>query len=72
MLARMRLVAFLAAMLTISSALGQSRVQAVEAPLRVSLCEVKGHPEEFLHKLVEFAATASHGSYTTSTSASRS
>ena len=29
--------------------------------MQVSLCEVKAHPENFLHKLVEFTATASHG-----------
>ena len=39
-----------------------SRVgQSPEKPLAVSLCEVKAHPESFLHKLIEFTATASHG-----------
>lgn len=41
------------------SALG--RAQDPEAPLTVSLCEIKAHPEKFLHRLVEFTATASHG-----------
>lgn len=39
----------------------QSQGQNPEAPLRVSLCDIKAHPENFLHKLVEFTATASHG-----------
>jgi hypothetical protein len=38
-----------------------AHAQHSEAPLRVSLCEVKAHPENFLHRLVEFNAIASHG-----------
>jgi hypothetical protein len=47
--------------LAIGLAPTQSWAQRPEAPLRVSLCEVKAHPENFFHKLVEFTATASHG-----------
>lgn len=39
----------------------QGAAQRPEEALRVSLCEIKAHPENFLHKLVEFTATASHG-----------
>jgi len=45
-------------MLAMASATAQSRAQSSEAPLQVSLCEIKAHPENFL---VEFTATASHG-----------
>jgi hypothetical protein len=34
---------------------------ASEAPIKTTLCEIKQHPEKFLHKLVEFTAIASHG-----------
>lgn len=57
----MRMISVLAGMLVIGLASAQSRAQQPEVPLRVSLCEVKAHPENFLHKLVEFTATASHG-----------
>jgi hypothetical protein len=57
----MRLVIGLAGTLLISVALQQGRAQAQEKPLNVSLCEVKAHPEHFLHKLIEVTATASHG-----------
>ena len=38
-----------------------SQAQQRDVPLQVSLCEIKAHPENVLHKLVEFTATASHG-----------
>jgi hypothetical protein len=60
-LARMRMISVLSGVLTIGFATVQSRAQNQEVPLKVSLCEVKAHPENFLHKLVEFTATASHG-----------
>src|SRR5438128_2173982 len=58
-LIRMRMIYVVAGMLAIG--LTPARICAQEVPLRVSLCEVKAHPEKFLHKLVEFTATASHG-----------
>jgi hypothetical protein len=57
----MRLVIGLAGMLAAGLALQQGRAQSPEKPLAVSLCEVKAHPENFLHKLIEVTATASHG-----------
>jgi hypothetical protein len=57
----MRMISVLAGVLAIGFATVQSRAQNPEVPLRVSLCEVKAHPENFVHKLVEFTATASHG-----------
>jgi hypothetical protein len=51
----------LAGTLAIGMALQQGRAQAPEKPLVVSLCEVKAYPENFLRKLVEVTATASHG-----------
>jgi hypothetical protein len=57
----MRMISVLAGLLLLSLAAVRSLAQAPEIPLRVSLCEVKAHPENFLHKLVEFTATASHG-----------
>lgn len=42
-------------------ATAQGLAQDPEVPLKVSLCDVKAHPENFLHKLVEFTAIASHG-----------
>jgi hypothetical protein len=51
----------LAGILAIGLAPAQIRAQHPEVPLRVSLCDVKAHPENFLHKLVEFTAIASHG-----------
>jgi hypothetical protein len=57
----MRLVIGLGGMVAIGLALQQGRAQAPEKPLAVSLCEIKAHPENFLHKLVEVTATASHG-----------
>ncbi|MGB9030830.1 MAG: hypothetical protein WCC27_11975 [Acidobacteriaceae bacterium] len=38
-----------------------SQAQQPEAPIQVSLCEIKTHPEKYLKKLVEFTASASHG-----------
>jgi hypothetical protein len=57
----MRLVIGLAGIVAISVALQQGRAQTPEKPLMVSLCEIRAHPENFLHKLVEITATASHG-----------
>jgi hypothetical protein len=57
----MRIISVLAGMLAIGMVAAQSRAQHPEVPLRVSLCDVKAHPERFLRKLVEFTATASHG-----------
>jgi hypothetical protein len=55
------MIAVLAGMLAIGSPHAQSPAQNSEVPMQVSLCDVKAHPENFLHKLVEFTATASHG-----------
>ncbi len=60
-LARMRLVIGLAGIVPLLLALQQGRAQTPEKPVAVSLCEVKAHPENFLHKLIEVTATASHG-----------
>jgi hypothetical protein len=57
----MRMILVLAGMLATGLVPVRSSAQHPEVPLRVSLCEVKAHPENFLHKLVEFTATASHG-----------
>jgi hypothetical protein len=48
-------------MVAIGMALRRVGRQAPEQPLTVSLCEVKAQPENFLRKLVEVTATASHG-----------
>jgi hypothetical protein len=45
----------------LSLGLQQSWAQSLEKSQTVSLCEVKAHPEKFLHKLIEITATASHG-----------
>ena len=60
-LARMRLVIGLAGAIPLLLALQQGRAQTPEKPVAVSLCDVKAHPENFLHKLIEVTATASHG-----------
>lgn len=57
----MRIIASLAGMLAIGLMPMLSAAQHAEVPLRVSLCDIKAHPENYLHKLVEFTATASHG-----------
>jgi hypothetical protein len=57
----MRVISALAGVLVIGLVPAQTHAQHPEAPLRVSLCDVKAHPENFLHKLVEFSAIASHG-----------
>jgi len=57
----MRLIVLFTGVLFIVLASEQSRAQALKEPVKVSLCEIKAHPENFLHKLVEFTATASHG-----------
>lgn len=55
------MISVLAGVLAIGLAPARSPEQQPEVPMQVSLCEVKAHPENFLHKLVEFTATASHG-----------
>lgn len=57
----MRSVVRLVGIVALGAAFQQGRAQAPEKPLAVSLCQVKAHPENFLHKLVEVTATASHG-----------
>lgn len=57
----MRLIWITAIGMTISLAPTCSRAQSSEVPLRVSLCEIKAHPEKYLGKIVEFTAVASHG-----------
>ncbi len=57
----MRIISLLAGILAIGLAPAQNRAQHPEVPLRVSLCDVKANPQNFLHKLVEFTAIASHG-----------
>jgi len=57
----MQRIFLVAGMFAIASVPAQSRAQSSETPLQVSLCEIKAHPENFVHKLVEFTATASHG-----------
>jgi hypothetical protein len=42
-----------------AQAYAQSEVQ--EPVITTTLCEIKAHPENFQHKLVQFTATASHG-----------
>jgi hypothetical protein len=61
MLTRMRTALVLVGTLATGLAAAQSTPQHSEVPLKVSLCDVKAHPEMFLHKLLEFTATASHG-----------
>ncbi len=48
-------------MLAFGVAFQQGDAQLPEKPLAVSLCQVRAHPENFLHKLVEVEVTASHG-----------
>jgi hypothetical protein len=57
----MPMIPALVGILAIGLAPTQNEAPHPEMPLRVSLCEIKAHPEKFLHKLVEFTATASHG-----------
>lgn len=57
----MRFSVLLVAMLALSVVSEQSRAQNQNEPLQVSLCDIKAHPENFLHKLVEISVTASHG-----------
>jgi hypothetical protein len=57
----MRKISVLAGMLAISLTPAHNRAQPQEVPLHVSLCDIKAHPENFLHKLVGFTAIASHG-----------
>jgi len=55
------MIAVLAGILAVGLGPAQSGAPHPEMPLRVSLCDIRAHPEKFLHKLVEFTATASHG-----------
>lgn len=57
----MRAISVVAGVVAIGFASVPSPARQREVPVRVSLCEIKAHPETFLHKLVEFTATASHG-----------
>jgi hypothetical protein len=57
----MRVVTVLMSVVAITLALQQGQAQTPEKPMNVSLCEVKAHPENFLHKLIEITVTASHG-----------
>ena len=58
---RMRTIFVFIATLTVGLAAAQTPPHHPEVPLQVSLCDIKAHPDMFLHKLVEFTATASHG-----------
>jgi len=58
---RLRLFAVILGMLAIGVLPALVRAQESEQPIKVSLCEIKAHPENYLHKLVEFKATAKHG-----------
>lgn len=59
-MARMERLAFLLVLIgTVPSTHSQSTPR--EIPIRTTLCEIKAHPENFQHKLVEFRAIASHG-----------
>lgn len=60
-LGRMRAIVRLAGVFSFGVVLQQGLPQTSEPPLQVSLCEVKAHPENFLHKLIEVHVTASHG-----------
>jgi hypothetical protein len=53
--------AFLSLLIAVASTGVSSQTQQAEAPIKTTLCEIKAHPENFQHKLVEFTATASHG-----------
>ncbi len=57
----MRIVIWSVGVVALSLGLQQSWAQSPEKPQTVSLCQVKTHPEKFLHKLIEITATASHG-----------
>jgi hypothetical protein len=54
-------VSLLLLVAALNSSVSPAQSKQPETPLRVSLCEIKAHPENFLHKLVELTATASHG-----------
>jgi hypothetical protein len=60
-LAGMRTIFVFIATLTMGLTAGQTPPLHPAVPLQVSLCDIKAHPDMFLHKLVEFTATASHG-----------
>jgi hypothetical protein len=57
----MRLISLIAVILITSLRPAHSQMPSPDVAIRVSLCEIKAHPEKFLGKLVEFKATASHG-----------
>src|SRR5262249_42593610 len=48
-------------MLAVSLAPAFVRAQSPEVLVKVSLCDIKAHPENFVYKMVEFTATTSHG-----------
>lgn len=60
-LARMRAISVLAGIIAMGLVPLRSLAQQPGVAPLVSLCDVKARPQEFLHKLVEFTATASHG-----------
>lgn len=39
----------------------KAKAPGEDMPIRATLCEIKAHPEQFQHKLVQFTAVASHG-----------
>lgn len=57
----MRLIWITAIGLILGIASAHAQAQQPEAPIQVSLCEIKTHPEKYLKKVVEFTAIASHG-----------
>lgn len=57
----MRTISVVAGLLLIALPSLHSAAQGAELPVRVSLCDIKTHPENFLRKLVELTAIASHG-----------
>lgn len=57
----MRLLSLIAVILITCLRPAHSQTPTPDVMIRVSLCEIKAHPEKFLRKLVEFKAIASHG-----------
>lgn len=57
----MKRIAILFALVAASVPLCCRSSATPEEPIKTTLCEIKAHPENFQHKLVEFRATASHG-----------
>lgn len=57
----MKRIAILLALAAVSVPAYCQSAAPPEQPIKTTLCEIKAHPENFQHKLVEFRATASHG-----------